>query len=150
LHITSSVDETEDHIYSTRISFHCALYPLTCPTSKNRTGSDLTNTKATSPAHYGHLEKGTGRFSQNWAGVTKWCHCYICTYGLQKGGPIILAVLTPQCINLLITESNSEDYNGILCSKITIIMTVHTSIDMKPTSLNRTSVSPSDIAQNYQ
>jgi hypothetical protein len=93
--------------------------------------------KTTSPAYYGHqkqpphnaydglpfeilhLEKDTGKFSQNWIGVTKLCYCYICTYGLRKGGQIILAALIPHHINLFITESNSEDYNGILCSKIT-------------------------------
>jgi hypothetical protein len=127
--------------------------------------------KATSPAYYGHqkhpphnayngllfellrLEKDTGRFSHNWIGVTNWCHCYICTYGLRKEGPIILAALIPHHINLLITESNFVDYKGILCSKITITLTGHISTDMKPASLNRTSVGsvfPSDIAQNYQ
>jgi hypothetical protein len=71
---------------------------------------------------------------------------YLCQ---RKGGPIIPAALIPHCINLLIKKCNSVDYNGILCSKITMTLTVHISTDMKPTSLNRKSVgpvSPLDIA----
>jgi len=121
--------------------------------------------KATSPAYYGHQNhpphnayngllfeilhylagKETGRFSQNWIGVKKWCqnvqnillYMYFC---LRRGGPIILGALIPHHVNLL--KNATLDYSGILCSKITMTLRVHISTDMKPTSLNRTSVGP--------
>jgi len=130
--------------------------------------------KATSPVYYCHQKhpphnahnrllfellhslagKETGRFSQNWIGVKKWwqnvqnisLYMYLC---LRNGDPIILAALLPHHVNLLIEECKSVDYNGILCSKITMTLIVHISNDMKPTSLSKTSVgpvSPLDIA----
>lgn len=134
--------------------------------------------KATSPAYYGNQKhpphnaynglmfelfpclagKETGRFSQNWIGVKygiRMCktYCYIYIYlCLRKGCPITLAALIPHHVNLLIKECNSVDYNGILCSKVTMTLTVPISTDMKPTSLNGTvgPVSPSDIVRNYR
>jgi hypothetical protein len=124
--------------------------------------------QATSPAYYGHQKhpphnaytynglqfellhcragKETGRFSQNWTGVKKRCqnvqnillYMYLC---LRKRGPIILATLIPHHVNLLIKECNSVDYNGILCSKITMTLAVHIPTNTKPIS-NRICVGP--------